>query len=103
VIFPPLRRHRRTHEAQADGQPAPSFSDEDLEAEENEFGSMDGSSPENNPYLPPMMDMPGLNNPNGSGGGGGVSGMHHHHLHMQGGLQHMDFSHIQPQLLQQQT
>jgi hypothetical protein len=52
-----------------------------------------------------MMDMPGLNNPNGIGGGG--SAMHHHHLHMQGGmqagLQHMDFSHIQPQLLQQQT
>jgi hypothetical protein len=89
-----LCRHRRTHEAQADGQPAPSFSDEDLEAEENEFGSLDGSSPEN-PYLPPMLDLPGLNNNPGS------SGLN---LHMQSGMQHLDFSHgmIQPQLLQQQ-
>lgn len=88
-----LCRHRRTHEAQADGQPAPSFSDEDLEAEENEFGSLDGSSPEN-PYLPPMLDMSSLNNTNSSG----------LNLHMQSGMQHMDFSHgmIQPQLLQQQ-
>ena len=87
-------RHRRTHEAQADGQPAPSFSDEDLEAEENEFGSIDGSSPEN-PYLPPMLDMPSLNNHAGSNG---------LNLHMQSGMQPMDFSHamIQPQLLQQQ-
>jgi hypothetical protein len=89
-----LCRHRRTHEAQADGQPGPSFSEDDLEAEENEFGSIDGSSPEN-PYLPPVMDMPSLNNTTGS------SGLN---LHMQSGMQSMDFSHgmIQPQLLQQQ-
>jgi hypothetical protein len=90
-----LCRHRRTHEAQADGQPAPSFSDEDLDAEENEFGSIDGSAPENQ-YLPPMLDMPNLNNSTT-----GASGLN---LHMQSGMQHMDFSHgmIQPQLLQQQ-
>jgi hypothetical protein len=89
-----ISRHRRTHEAPADGQPVPSLSDEDLEAEENEFGSVDGSSPEN-PYLPPVLDMPSLNNPTPS------SGLN---LHMQSGMQHMDFSHgmIQPQLLQQQ-
>lgn len=88
-----VRRHRRTHEAQVDGQVAPSFSDEDLEAEENEFGSLDGSSPDN-PYLPPMLDLPSLNNP------AGPSGLN---LHMQSGMS-MDFSHgmIQPQLLQQQ-
>jgi hypothetical protein len=48
-------RHRRTHETQPDGQPmsAPptggSFSEEDLENEENEFGSLvmdETSSPE---------------------------------------------------------
>jgi hypothetical protein len=87
-------RHRRTHEAQADGQPAPSFSDEDLEAEENEFGSIDGSSPEN-PYLPQNLDMPSLGHPAGPNG---------LNLHMQSGMQNIDFSHgmIQPQLLQQQ-
>jgi hypothetical protein len=42
-----------------------------------------------------MLDLPGLNNNPGS------SGLN---LHMQSGMQHLDFSHgmIQPQLLQQQ-
>lgn len=97
-----LAQHRRTHEVQADGQPAPSFSDEDLEAEENEFGSLDESSPEN-PYLPPMLDMPSMNNTSSSSGLNlhMQSGMQHME---QSGMQHMDFSHgmIQPQLLQQQ-
>lgn len=90
-------RHRRTHEPQPDGQPAPILSDEDLEgeADENEFGSMDDGSSPDNPYMPPMLDIPSLNNPNAS------SGLN---LHMQSGMQHVDFSHgmIQPQLLQQQ-
>jgi transcription factor STE12 len=42
-----LCRHRRTHETQHDGQPGPNSSEEDLEAEENDFGSLDElSSPE---------------------------------------------------------
>jgi len=42
-----LAQHRRTHEAQQDGQSAPVTSEEELENEENEFGSMDElSSPD---------------------------------------------------------
>ena len=37
-------RHRRTHEARPDGEVG-AYSDEDLEAEENEFGVMDDESP----------------------------------------------------------
>ena len=47
-----LTRHRRTHETQQDGQPPTSFSDEDLENEENDFGSLDdGSPPDESHYL----------------------------------------------------
>ncbi|KIX10541.1 uncharacterized protein Z518_01624 [Rhinocladiella mackenziei CBS 650.93] len=42
-----LAQHRRTHESQQDGQPAPVTSEEELENEENEFGSIDElSSPD---------------------------------------------------------
>ncbi|KAJ9629222.1 hypothetical protein H2204_008862 [Knufia peltigerae] len=42
-----LAQHRRTHESQQDGQPVPTTSEEELENEENEFGSMDElSSPD---------------------------------------------------------
>lgn len=68
------------------------MSDEDLEAEENEFGSIDGSSPDTS-FMPPL-DMPSLNNP------GGSTALN---MPMQTGMQHLDFAHgmIQPQLLQQ--
>lgn len=40
-------RHRRTHESQHDGQPAAGTSEEELENDENDFGSMDElSSPD---------------------------------------------------------
>ncbi|KAK5275042.1 hypothetical protein LTR40_013762, partial [Exophiala xenobiotica] len=42
-----LAQHRRTHESQQDGHSAPVISEEDLENEEAEFGSMDElSSPD---------------------------------------------------------
>ncbi|ETI22980.1 hypothetical protein G647_04776 [Cladophialophora carrionii CBS 160.54] len=42
-----LAQHRRTHESQPDGQPAPVNSEEEMENEENDFGSMDElSSPD---------------------------------------------------------
>ncbi|KAI4131136.1 MAG: hypothetical protein LQ347_003102 [Umbilicaria vellea] len=39
-----LKRHRRTHEPRADGELG-SYSDEDLENEENDFGALDEDSP----------------------------------------------------------
>lgn len=39
-----LHRHRRTHEPRADGELG-SYSDDDLENEENEFGALDEDSP----------------------------------------------------------
>ena len=68
------------------------MSDEDLEAEENEFGSIDGSSPDTS--FMPSLDMPSLNGASSSTGLG---------MPMQTGMQHLDFGHgmIQPQLLQQ--
>lgn len=87
-------RHRRTHEAPLDGQPAPVGSEDDYDAEEQEFGSIDEVSPEDS-FLPPSMDL----NPMSTGTG--PAGLN---LHMQSGMSGMDFSHgmIQPQLLQQQ-
>lgn len=42
-----MSRHRRTHESQQDGQPVQVTSEEELENEENDFGSMDElSSPD---------------------------------------------------------
>ena len=55
-----VSRHRRTHEIQADGQPA-ALSEEDYENEENDFGSMDDlSSPEepSRSSTLPMTSMP---------------------------------------------
>ena len=40
----PYFRHRRTHEARADGEGG-NYSDEDLEAEEDEFGVINEESP----------------------------------------------------------
>ncbi|KAL9624596.1 MAG: hypothetical protein Q9160_001261 [Pyrenula sp. 1 TL-2023] len=40
-----LKRHRRTHETTTDGQPVSNFSDEDLENDENELGSIEEDSP----------------------------------------------------------
>lgn len=37
-------RHRRTHEARPDGEVG-NYSEDDLEAEENEFGTLDDESP----------------------------------------------------------
>lgn len=37
-------RHRRTHEARPDGEIG-TYTDDDLEAEENEFGTLDDESP----------------------------------------------------------
>ena len=37
-------RHRRTHEARPDGEIG-GYTDDDLEAEENEFGTLDEESP----------------------------------------------------------
>ena len=51
-----INRHRRTHEAQADGQPFGGYSDEDFEAEENEFGSLEeDSSPSEHGYMTQSM------------------------------------------------
>lgn len=53
-----LYRHRRTHETSTDGQPAPNFSDEDLENEENEFGSVEEDSPpESGSFSLPVSSM----------------------------------------------
>lgn len=50
-----FNRHRRIHETQADGQPhhETNLTDEDLENEENEFGSIEEGSPsEEQNYMP---------------------------------------------------
>lgn len=39
-----ILRHRRTHEARPDGELG-NYSEDDLEAEENEFGTLDDESP----------------------------------------------------------
>lgn len=88
-----LAQHRRTHETQPDGsQPQLSLSDEDLEAEENEFGLLEEDSPpEDGEYtlshsgmlnMSQVTSMPGSN-----------SGVYHH--------PHQQSQMIQPQLLQQ--
>lgn len=41
----PQNRHRRTHEARPDGEVG-SYSDEELEIEENEFGAVEEESPQ---------------------------------------------------------
>ena len=54
------RRHRRTHEARPDGEQQ-TYSEEELEMEENEFGALDEESPppsDPSNYLPqPMHTM----------------------------------------------
>lgn len=65
------RRHRRIHEAQQDGQQPVSSNEDDLENEENDFGSADEDlSPEDTSIptsminmtsmtsMPPSMSMP---------------------------------------------
>ncbi|MCJ1472861.1 homeodomain transcription factor ste12 [Lambiella insularis] len=49
-----LKRHRRIHEPRADGEgEVGGYSDEDLENEENEFGSLEDDSPhQENTYIP---------------------------------------------------
>lgn len=49
-------RHRRTHEARPEGEVG-TYSEEELEMEENEFGAIDEESPppDHNNYLPPSM------------------------------------------------
>ena len=49
-------RHRRTHEARPDGEIG--YTDDDLEAEENEFGALDDGTPspdEPNSYMQSQM------------------------------------------------
>lgn len=66
-----LAQHRRIHEAQQDGQHQAQGSDEDLENEENEFGSRDTTASSGAKYvpnnmtnmvnvtsMPPSVDMP---------------------------------------------
>jgi hypothetical protein len=53
-----LYRHRRTHEAQQDGQPlSASYSEEDLENDENDFGSAGELSSPEEPMHPASMGM----------------------------------------------
>jgi hypothetical protein len=52
-----LFRHRRTHETSQDGQPQSSFSDEDLEGEENGLASLDDSSPDEQFFPSTMVNM----------------------------------------------
>ncbi|KAL9601716.1 MAG: hypothetical protein Q9219_002327 [cf. Caloplaca sp. 3 TL-2023] len=56
-----LKRHRRTHEARPDGEVG-SYSDEELEIEENEFGAVEEESPQSHHnYLPDTVPH-GMNN-----------------------------------------
>lgn len=51
------RRHRRTHEARPEGEQQ-TYSEEELEMEENEFGALDDESPppsDHGNYLPQSM------------------------------------------------
>ncbi|KAL8699382.1 MAG: hypothetical protein Q9224_001438 [Gallowayella concinna] len=59
-----LAQHRRTHEARPDGEMG-SYSDEELEIEENEFGAVDEESPQSHhAYLRDSMShtMPNMSN-----------------------------------------
>lgn len=65
-------RHRRTHEARPDGEVG-SYSEEDLEIEEQEFGAVEDESPspEQNTYIPggmPMLSTAPLRNAMHAGG-----------------------------------
>lgn len=60
----PHRRHRRTHEARPDGEMG-SYSDEELELEENEFGAVEEESPQtHHTYLRDSMSHNMSNNMN---------------------------------------
>ena len=85
-------RHRRTHEAQQDGQPhSGSYSEEDLENDENDFGSAGELSSPDEPMHPASMGM-SMNVPAPST----LVGMQHHYN------QPPPSQMVQPQMLQQQ-
>lgn len=60
--FSTLFRHRRTHETQQDGQNGNQpLSDDDLDSEEKEYGSLENDSPESdaNQFVhPSVVSMP---------------------------------------------
>lgn len=86
-------RHRRTHEAQQDGQPlSGSYSEEELENEENEFGSAGELSSPEEPIHPASIGISAMNVPAPSS----LVGIHHHYN------QPPPSQMVQPQMLQQQ-
>ncbi|KAI9661614.1 MAG: homeodomain transcription factor ste12 [Bathelium mastoideum] len=46
-----LKRHKRTHEANKDGEPLSSFSEEDLEGDDDQLGSLEEESPQSDQGL----------------------------------------------------
>ncbi|KAF2841459.1 STE-domain-containing protein [Patellaria atrata CBS 101060] len=53
-----LAQHRRTHEPRPDGEPVGNYSEEDLENDEDQLGSLEEESPESeHAYLPSGLSM----------------------------------------------
>jgi len=85
-------RHRRTHEAQQDGQPhSGSYSEEDLENDENDFGSAGELSSPDEAMHPASMGMSSMSVPAPSS----LVGMQHHYN------QPPPSQMVRPQMLQQ--
>jgi transcription factor STE12 len=52
-------RHRRTHEPRQDGEPIPNFSEEELDGDDDNLGSLEEESPESNHgYLDQALNIP---------------------------------------------
>ncbi|KAI9714875.1 MAG: homeodomain transcription factor ste12 [Bogoriella megaspora] len=73
-----LKRHKRTHEANKDGDPLSGLSEEDLEGDDEGLGSLEEESPQSDSFLPPGMslhttlpEMPNTMGPLGTPGLGG--------------------------------
>lgn len=58
MLITPDTRHRRTHEARPDGEVG-SYSDEELEIEEHEYGAVEDEtpSPDQNTYIPSAVPI----------------------------------------------
>jgi hypothetical protein len=87
-------RHRRTHEAPQDGQPhsSGSYSEEELENDENDFGSTGELSSPEEPMHPASMGISAMNVPAPST----LVGISHHYN------QPPPSQMVHPQMLQQQ-
>ena len=101
-----LDRHRRTHEARADGEMG-SYSDDDLEIEENEFGAIEEESPQSHStYLqdPMSSGLPSsLSNGMSTGGmsSGAMSNMVSNSMRLPGGMSAPNQLMSSQQLIQQ--